>query len=626
MKLTTHNHKVIAVALCCLLSMALSNALGGSVKLSTDATKVGVGETFHITITAQDLPGGSLDINKIPPGCKKVYHTTSASQGSVNINGSVKTSRSTSLILTVKGETPGKYTFGPVTVDGVSSNTISYQIVNEPTQRHSSPDNDPAGSVPGIQRHDPNSGPMFIGKGNEEMFLRASVNKTTAYEQEAIVYTVKLYTSYNTIKFLGATAAPKFDGFVVEESSDVSNSISIENYNGKNYKTAVIARYIIFPQKSGNLQVIGNTYTVSTDSEQYYHDPYFSTMTVRTPIQLNITPNDITINVKALPTPIPSDFIGGVGNFSITSSMPSQTLNTNAAGSLIYTISGSGNIKYVKLPELAPSFPPSIEIYSPDVTVDAKVEGGTVRGTAKFDYSIMPSESGKFTIPAMTFSYFDPESGEYKKISTQSYPITVGVGKASDKSQQALRFNDRLMPEGKISQNIQQPYVNSISYWLWYVVPLLIFVLSLAYYRKYLKDHEDLVLLRSKKANKMALKRLSKAYKSLQAKKEEEFYDNMLSALWGYIGDKLKMPTSELTRSNVSEEFEKHHVQESTFMPIINLIDECEYAKYTPVARDANMRQLYTDALECLSKVESEYSEQTAINKADDESDEDENS
>lgn len=105
----------------------------------------------------------------------------------------------------------------------------------------------------------------------------------------------------------------------------------------------------------------------------------------------------------------------------------------------------------------------------------------------------------------------------------------------------------------------------------------------------------------------MALRRLSKAYQCYNNHQEEQFYDEMLSALWGYLGDKLKMPVSELNRSNVSTEFKKHGVKESTFMPIITLIDECEYAKYTPVERDSNMRQLYKNAVETLAKVESEY-------------------
>ena len=142
-----------------------------------------------------------------------------------------------------------------------------------------------------------------------------------------------------------------------------------------------------------------------------------------------------------------------------------------------------------------------------------------------------------------------------------------------------------------------------------------LFLISLAGYRKYLIDHEDIEALRSKRANKFALRRLKKAYACIKANREEQFYDEMLSALWGYLGDKLKMPASELTRANVSDEFKKHGLSDVTFMPIINLIDECEYAKYTPVSRDSNMKQLYAAAVVALQKVNSEYSKSIINNK-----------
>lgn len=580
-----------------------------SIKISTDApgNRIGVGETFHITIEATNCPG-SMEMDKVPPGVKIVYRATNQATSSTLQGGHMEQTRRTSLILTCKGETEGSYKFGPVVIGNVKSNVISYQVTSGSGQSGSGGGSGNNTGSPSAN-FDPNGPPVFVGKGNEEMFLRASVNKSTAYEQEAIEYTVKLYTSYPTIKFLGAAAAPKFEGFVVEESKNVSTSFSFENYNGKNYQTAVIARYVIFPQKAGKLKVLGNTYTVSTDAEQYYHDPYFSNMTVRYPIQLNVTPNDINIEVKPLPTPKPANFTGGVGHFAIKSSMPSKTLSTNAGGALVYTVEGSGNIKYLTLPDVASKFPSSIEVYTPDVTVDAHVEGNTVTGNARFDYSIVPQEAGDFVIPALTFSYFDPASGEYKTMTTEEYHIKVEKGKSSDKSQQAMRFNPELMPVGHISDHSGRIYAYSIFYWLLYIIPAGLFVISLGIYRKYLKDHEDLTLLRSKKANKMALRRLSKAYKSLKSNDVERFYDNMLSALWGYIGDKLKMPTSELTRSNVGEEFERHNVKESTFRPIINLIDECEFAKYAPGSREGNMKKLYKEALSSLANVESEYSE-----------------
>lgn len=580
-----------------------------SVKISSDAfdNRVEVGESFHISIEAINC-AGKIEVSQMPPGVKVVYHTTQKSSSHTISNGRYEENNITTLIMTCKGVTPGNYTFGPVSVDGKKSNKINYQVIastagnNSGNQTGKTTNATPSG-------YDPNGGPLFVGKGNEEMFLKANVNKTTVFEQEAIEYTVKLYTTYGDIKFLGATAAPKFDGFVVDESDDVSTSFVFEDYNGKTYKTAIIARYIIFPQKSGKLTVKGNTYTVSTDAKQYYHDPYFQQMTVKYPIQLNVTPNDVIIDVKDLPTPIPDNFIGGVGKFNVKSSMPNKNLSTNTAASVIYIIEGTGNVKYVKMPDMGKIFPSSIEVYTPKVIDDAKPGKSTVSGSIKFDYSIVPRETGDFLLPSMTLSYFDPEDGEYKQIKTESFQITVAQGQMSDKSQQAVMFNSNLMEVGKLKKDPGKPYLYSALYWLWYIIPIIIMLASLAIYRKYLKDHEDLVALRSKKANKMALKRLAKAYQCFKNNQEEEFYDEMLAALWGYIGDKLKMPTSELNRHNVSDEFQRHNVNESTFMPILNLIDECEYAKYTPVAREANMRQLYADALESLGNVEKEYEE-----------------
>lgn len=592
-----------SVLLVQLLIFALAAYAAPSVRIYSDLEdgKVEVDQTFHITIEATDCPG-SVDVSSKPAGIKIVYRTTRQTSKVSTVNGKTTQEHTTSLIMTCKGETVGKYTFGPVTIDGRKSNTLAYQVVPSTGSKTPKTSNSASQSL-----YDPSAGPLFVGKGNEEMYLKAYVNKTTAYEQEAIEYTVKLFTTYGDIKFLGAAAAPKFDGFVVEESPNVSTSFKFEDVGGKTFKTAVIARYIIFPQKAGSLKITGNTYTVSTDARQYYHDPYFQTITVKQPVQLNVTPNEVVVNVKELPTPIPDNFIGGVGRFYVSSSMPVRDLKTNTAVSLDFKIEGTGNVKYVKLPDLSPLLPKSFEVYSPEVTTDVRVEGDDMTGSANFDYSLIPREAGTYQFPEFKFTYFDPVEGSYKEIRAKGYDVNVSMGQSSSKSQQTKTFDSDLMPVGKTSLIIGEPYINSILYWLWYIVPVIIFALSLGFYRRHLHRREDMVLFRSKNANKIALKRLSKASQCIKNNQEEQFYDEMLSALWGYLADKLKIPTSELNRSNVGEEFKTHGVQESTFQPIINLIDECEYAKYTPVSRGSNMRQLYADALETISKIESEY-------------------
>lgn len=593
---------------------AIPSAYGGTVKVKLETpgggSKIAVGEKFYVEIEAVNCGGGQLSTQTIP-GCAVLYHAVS-SESSISSSGNSTTGiHKVMATLTCMAQNPGKYTFGPVDVGGVKSNKVSYEIVGAGESTGAPTARPTTSSMP---EYDPNSGPVFVGKGNEEMFMKASVSKTKAYEQEALVYTIKLYSSYQYIKFLGATEAPKFDGFVIEESKDVSTSLARETLNGKTYYTAVIVKYIIFPQKSGKLKITGNTYTVSTDAMSYYHDPFYMTMQVKRPIQLNVTPNDLVVDVMPLPK-APSEFIGAVGKFSVSSQMPKKNLLTNTPASLTYTVSGTGNIKYVKLPDLADKFPSNIEVFSPEVSVDAQVGASNVTGTAVFDYSIVPQQTGDFKIPAMRFAYFDPDEGVYKFIEAKGYDISVAQGSSSDKSQQASTFFSALQPVGKLVKGTFVPYVYSFSYWLWFIVSLGLFLISLAGYRKYLIDHEDIEALRSKRANKFALRRLKKAYACIKANREEQFYDEMLSALWGYLGDKLKMPASELTRANVSDEFKKHGLSDATFMPIINLIDECEYAKYTPVSRESNMKQLYAAAVVALQKVDSEYSKSIINNK-----------
>ncbi|MDE6299867.1 MAG: BatD family protein, partial [Muribaculaceae bacterium] len=361
-------------------------------------------------------------------------------------------------------------------------------------------------------------GPRFIGKGNGNLFLKADVSRSTAYEQEALVYTVKLYTTYDAIKFIGATAAPKFEGFVVEESKDISTSLEYETYNGKTYATAIIARYIIFPQMQGQLKVLGNTYTVSVDEREYYQDPFWGSMSVPKSLQLNVTPNDLTINVKGLPQPVPANFSGGVGQFKIASELPSQNFLSNQAASVVYTVTGTGNLKYVKLPDLNALYPPQLEVYSPTPEVNATVGRSNVSGSARFDYSFMPLEPGSFTIPSVELVFFNPQSGKYETSVARGYNIIVGKGKGSEKSQ--TRGNLSFRPElKKVGDNLafsHTPYVYKWGYWLWFILPVLILAGVATYYRAYLKANADILAVRSRKASKMARMRLRKAERCMR--------------------------------------------------------------------------------------------------------------
>lgn len=573
-----------------------------SVSMPRGSRNIAVGSVFYINYEVRDL-NTSVQKPASVPGAKVLYFDrTGQSSSFTSVNGVTSQSFSYTYTLTLKAEKEGSFSFGPVQVGNVKSNQVRYTIGKADTQQR----NQPSGQHTTQQGN--SSAPKFIGKGDGNLFLRAAVSRTNAYEQEALVYTVKLYTTYDQIKFVGATSAPKFEGFVVEESKDVSTQLSFETYQGKTYATAIIARYIIFPQMKGSLKVIGNTYTVSVDQREYYHDPFWGNMSVSSPLQLNVTPNDLIVNVRQLPQPQPSDFSGGVGKFNITSSLPRTNFLTNQGASVIYKVTGTGNLKYLKLPDLSTIFPQQIEVYSPETDVKASVGKSNVSGTATFDYSFMPLEEGDFRIPEVTLCYFNPETGQYERKTARGFNIHVGKGKASDKSQtrDRLVLRKELKKVGKLSQTHPQ-YIYIWPYWMLYLVLVILLGLAITVRRKKLNDLADIEGLRSRKAGKIAQKRLKKAAACMKSGNTDLFYDEMLSALWGYMAHKLKMPTSELTRDNIRERLENSKVPGSLIDKSIELLDDCEFAKYAPAGKKENMRQIYDDGVVVINGFESYF-------------------
>lgn len=358
----------------------------------------------------------------------------------------------------------------------------------------------------------------------------------------------------------------------------------------------------------GNLKVTGNTYTISVDRREYYHDAFWGNMSYSTPLQLNVTPNDLVINVKSLPEPKPVDFSGGVGNFKITSNLKSTSFKTNQAASIIYKVEGNGNIKYIQLPDLSALYPPEIEVYTPTATQDITVGSSNVSGSVSFDYSFMPLEEGNFRIPDVKLVYFNPYTGNYETSIAKGYSITVGKGSSAPSNKNTRRFDSKLQ---KINQSslikLPRPYVYSFLYWLWFIIPFVLFVLILIFYHRYKSMHSDMLALNSKRADKIARKRLRKAANAMKKGDIEVFYNELLIALWGYLSDKLKMPTSELMRENVRQVMIDHKVSDSKIDMFIKLIDDAEFAKYSSVKSKDDISKVFDEAIQTINSLEKEF-------------------
>jgi len=596
-----------------MLVMTAVQSLGASVRLYETPARgkraIEVGDMFYIYIEVSDVDGRP-EIPSNIGGAKVMYfdHTGQSSRMS-NVNGHVSQSVSNTWTVTLRAQKEGTYTLGPITVGGVKSNQLKYTIGKAQGGQPQIQGGMSGSSNYGSSDKDTDK-PKFIGKGDGNLFMRATVSESNVYEQQALVYTVKLYTTYDAIKFIGATAAPKFDGFVVEESKAISNSLNYETLNGKTYATAVIARYIIFPQMTGQLKVMGNTYTVSVDQREYYHDPFWGNMAVSSPLQLNVSPNDLTISVRPLPSPKPADFSGGVGNFTISSQLKSNDFKTNQAASIEYIVTGTGNLKYVQLPDLSTLYPAQLEVYTPKTDIKANIGSSNVSGSVLFDYSFMPLEEGDYKIPSVNLVYFNPETGEYETSSSKEYNIAVGKGKSSGKSQTNNRL--KFMPDLKkirlndLSKN-HVPIVYRFAYWLLFIIPYLILTISVVAYRNYIKSHADMAALNSRRANKIAKKRLRKASFAMKNGNVDVFYDELLIAMWGYLSDKLKMPTSELMRDNIKFVLESKDIPRDSIDRFLDILDRCEYAKYSPESGKAGMNEVYNTSIEVINSLEKSF-------------------
>ena len=591
------NILVILISLFCFI-VADAAKVSMQVEMPRGKRGIGVGDTFWISVKLTDIDSKLSQPSNVP-GAKLVYFSqTGRSSQSTIVNGNFSHTTSVTYTMTLKAEKEGNFKFGPLTVDGIKSNTVSYSIGKKDTSLSQS------GGQSSSSQDDQN-GPKFIGKGDDKLFLRANVSKTSAFEQEALVYTIKLYSSYAGVKFAGATSAPTFDGFVIEESKINTIQMDYETYNGKTYATAEIARYIIFPQTTGDLKVLGNTYTISVNSQEYYKDPDWGHLTINRPVNLNVKPNDLIVKVKPLPSPRPANFSGGVGEFEIKSELQNSKLKTNHAASIVYSISGSGNLKYLKLPDLNNIFPSQLEVYSPSVKENISVNSNNTVGDISFDYSFMPLEEGEYAIPSVELVYFNPSTGKYETKQAKGYNVEVTKGEVSSKSQKKDRlvYNTKL-EDVSINKSSTKLIVDSLSYWLWYIVPILLLIIAISIYRRRINDLADIDLLKSKKANKVARKRLKKAEICLRAKDVDKFYDEILSAMWGYIGDKLRIPISDLNRENVRQKLGDAGVNSEDLDSLISLIDECEFAKYSSSLGQISMDNVYMHACDVINKLD----------------------
>ena len=593
-----------------LISTVIGAWANNKITFTANAPEVVVsGDQFRLsyTITSQkvrDFRAPSIQ------GFEVLMGPSRSTQSSTQIiNGNVTSTSSITFTYILMAGKEGTYKIPGATIvadgDNYTSNSVEIKVL--PPDQTSGANN---GNSARSSRDQANSGKI----SNQELFMMATASKTNVYEQEAILLTYKVYTQVNLTGLRGDV--PDLKGFHTQEVElPQQKTFTLEHYNGRNYNTTVWRQFVLFPQQTGKIEIPSVTFEGTVSQRMASSDPFDAFFNGGNYVNINknlVTPK-LTINVKELPEGKPANFSGGVGEFTLSSSISTQDLKTNDAVTIKLVISGTGNMKLINTPEVA--FPQDFEIYDPKVENKFNLTRNGLAGNKVIEYLAIPRHAGTYTIPPIEFSYFDLKSQSYKTLKTDAYTLNVAKGEGnsdqvvanftSKEDLKVLGQDIRYIKTGETRLAKKDDYFfGSMNYYLWYLIPLVLFITFMVIYRKQAMENANVAKVRTKKANKVATKRMKNAGKLLAEKKSESFYDEVLKALWGYISDKLSMPVSQLSKDNIEEEFQKHQVADELIKEFINNLNECEFARYAPGNQDEKMDKIYSSAIDVISKME----------------------
>ena len=568
---------------------------------------VAVGDQFRLSYTVntqkvKDFRAPSIKGFDVLMGPTRSYSMQS-------INGNTTESLTFTYILLAQKE--GEYTIPGATItangDQMLSNSVKIKVL--PADKAGSSQNGGGQST----GRSTSSGTSI---SNSDLFITATASKTSVYEQEAILLTYKIYTVVD-LRGFDNVKLPDFKGFHSQEVELPNDRRwGLEHYNGRNYHSTVYRQFVLFPQQSGKLTIDAARFDASVEKMDAIDDPFeafFNGGAGAIQIKKTLMTPKLTIDVKPLPAGKPADFSGGVGEFNISSSINSTKVKTNDAITIKVVISGTGNLKLVSEPEV--KFPEDFEVYDPNVDSKFRLTNAGLSGNKVIEYLAIPRNAGTYKIPSIKFSYFDIKSRSYKTLTTEEYTVQVekGAGNATQtianftnkEDLKVLNEDIRFIKQNDVKLSPKGEYFfGSMTYWLFYIVPGLLFVGCFVAYRKQIAANANVAKVRTKKANKVAVKRMKLAGKLLASNQKDAFYDEVLKALWGYISDKLSIPVSKLSKDNIEEELRKYGVAEELIQEFLNALNSCEFARFAPGDANQAMDKVYTESFEVISKME----------------------
>lgn len=583
---------------------------------------VAVNEQFNVTFIIEGEKSPSDFQWSSGDDFQLVWGPQKGSSSSIQIiNGKRSSSHQTTFTYILIPKATGTFQLPAATAllsgDRISSTQASIQVVSDGASSSQSSGQNGGKSSGGGQTSSTGSGEI----SSNDLFMRLSLSRTEVVIGEPITATLKIYQRANVVGFENAKF-PTFNGFWSQETY-VPNNIEFkrESLDDKIYNTAVLRTYVLIPQQSGTITIdpaelvcLVNIRTAPSTSnslfDSFFQDEY------RT-IRKRVTTPAVKVKVNPLPAGQPASFGGGVGNFGISARLTTDNLKTHDAASLVITVSGRGNVALLEEPKV--NFPPDFEVYDTKTTENTDKSNGGTSGSKSFEYPFIPRSHGDFTIDPVEYSYYDVNAGKYVTLRTEPLHVKVAKGKGGDstpvttvnsgverKDVKSLADDIRFIFTGKPGLSGSGSFfVGSVFFWI--LLALMILGATSVYlaFRKVAAMRADVAGTKNRRATKMAQKRLKLAGEYLDKNLYTAFYEELHKALIGFVSDKLNMDMSEISKDNIASALTEGGVSEEQTKAFTDLLDACEFARYSPDGGNEAMRSHYDAALKVISSIDS---------------------
>jgi hypothetical protein len=576
---------------------------GQKLSASLGKNPVAVGEPFQITFSLDASGSGfqgpdlsNFDVLSGPNGAQSMQI----------INGNMSQSISYSYYISAKKE--GHFTLGPAYINyggkKIESNTVTVDVGKAST---------------GSKNQQPGTSTKSERKGDENLFVKTFVSKSSVYQGEQVLIIYKVYAHLNLVNFKDAKI-PSYTGFWSQDIPTPQNyTVYKEMLNGLQYMVVEFRKTFLFPQRSGTLEIdpIEIDCIVRQQSSRQ-QDPWSFFGPSQEDVVYKVKGVGTRIEVKPLPeSGKPAGFSGAVGQFSLKAKINKDKVKANEAINLNMSVTGKGNISLVDVPKI--QTPPDIESYDPKPSENINVTAGGVEGAKSSEVVLIPRYAGSYSVAPIEFSYFDPEKKSYITLHSPEFKISV------DKSDGEPATVNGMMPSNKrkdvavIGSDIRYIKTSGIDlheknkhffgtavFCTGFILPFLSFLIFVFVQRKRQNDNSNLLQLKMRKATGVARKRLKKAQDFASANQKGPFYQEVFHALYGYLSDRLCIPVSDLSKSSVTTELQKRGVSDQTTNDLLEVIDACELARYAPSASSSDLMGLYDRSILSITKLENE--------------------